>query len=131
MDLVLVESHFMLISRLYTSNSIRKNYFIAACKSIDSSVSIEDVEHDRPFGGVIGIGNSKCDKVFHHFKLFRLHAIFHDAAGYMKETHNKGPGYCYAVPCSTFNSCIMGHVSGLCYCIYLKFFNPLYNLLDF
>ena len=32
---------------------------------------------------------------FCHFKVFRLHAILHDAAGAVRVHSGKGPGYCY------------------------------------
>ena len=34
-----------------------------------------------PFGGLIGYGNSYLDSLTRYSKVFRLHAIFHDAAG--------------------------------------------------
>ena len=34
-----------------------------------------------PFGGLIGYETSYLDSIFRHSKVFRLHAILHDAAG--------------------------------------------------
>ena len=48
-----------------------------------------------PSGGLIGYGNSCMDYFFANSKIFRLHAILHDAAGSVNSTTYKGPGYCY------------------------------------
>ena len=58
------------------------------------------------FGGLIGYGNSCMDYFFANSKVFRLHAILHDAAGSVNSTTYKGPGFCYVLPrfpssCST------------------------------
>ena len=72
-----------------------------------------------PFGGVIGWGNS-CIGYFNS-KIFRLHAILHDAAGSVKSTTHKGPGYCFGLPRFP-SSCFLGHVTGLLFCLYIKVF---------
>ena len=122
MDVSTLEGHFQLASRIYPENTIRKNYFIAACKSLDYKVDIDAVNDENPYGGTIGIGNSRLDIVLRCSKIFRLHAIFHDAAGYMKGRYNVGPGYCYACRWCPINSCLLGHVTGLSYCLYIKTF---------
>ena len=75
------------------------------------------------FGGTIGYGNSYLEFLFRHFKIFRLHAIVHDAAGVMWAHSGKGPGYCYMIGRGP-NSCLLGHVSGLLFCLYVKIFLP-------
>ena len=50
-----------------------------------------------PFGDLIGYGNSSMDYFFTNSKIFRLHAVLHDAAGFVKSTTYKGPGYCYVL----------------------------------
>ena len=37
------------------------------------------------------------DYFFTNSKIFRLHAVLHDAAGFVKSTTYKGPGYCYVL----------------------------------
>ena len=37
------------------------------------------------------------DSVFRYSKVFRLHAILHDAAGAVRVQSGKGPGYCYMI----------------------------------
>ena len=48
--------------------------------------------------------------LFRHFKVFRLHAKFHDAAGEVRAHSSKGPGYCYMIERGP-NSCFLGHVT--------------------
>ena len=64
------------------------------------------------FGGTIGYGDSYLEFLFRHFKVFRLHAILHDAAAAVRAQSGKRPGYCYIIGRGP-NSCLLGHVSGL------------------
>ena len=130
MDIRRVENHFQLISRIYPENSNRKNYFLAACKSLDNYVILDVADNDRIYGGIIGMDNSRLDYFLKHFKIFRMHAVLHDAAGYMREVHNTGPGYCYALENFPINSCVLGHISGLMFCMWQKLFNSLYKQFD-
>ena len=88
------------------------------------------MDQEFPFGGLIGYGDSQLD-IFRFSKVFRLHAILHDAAGAVYLHNGKGPGYCYMIGRCP-NSCLLGHVTGLLYCLYLKLFVPsIFNLVDF
>ena len=83
------------------------------------------------FGGTIGYGDSYLDSVFGYSKVFRLHAILHDAAGAVRLQTGEGPGYCYMIGRGP-NYCLLGHVTGLLFCLYVKIFLPsLFNLIDF
>ena len=58
---------------------------------------------------------------FANSKVFRIQAFLHDAAGSVKSTTYKGPGYCYVLP--RFPSfCFDGHVTEMFFCLYVKFF---------
>jgi hypothetical protein len=57
---------------------------------------------------------------FNRFKLFRFHAVLHDAAGTVKLYYGKGPGYVYPFVNCPISVCWLGHVSGLIYCSYLS-----------
>ena len=82
-------------------------------------------------GGEFGYGHSYLDSVFRYSKVFRLHAIIHDATGAVGLKTSKGPGYCYII-CRAPNCCLLGHVSGLSLCLYIKILSNLYfNLIDF
>ena len=55
------------------------------------------MEQKVKLGGTIGYGDSYLEFLFRHCKVFRLHAILHDAAGAIPAHSNKGPGYCYMI----------------------------------
>ena len=56
---------------------------------------------------------------------------FLDAAGAVRSQSGKGPGYCYVIGRGP-NSCSLGHVNGLLFCLYVKLFLPsIFNSVDF
>ena len=128
----------MSIFRLYPGlkisfehNSVRKNLFLSACFCWDSLLSLREMDQKVKFGGTIGFGDSYLHSVFHYFKVFRLHAILHNAAGAVRAHSGKRPGYCYMIGRGP-NSCLLGYVSGLLFCLYIKIFLPsIFNLFDF
>lgn len=130
MDIFSLAQRFVQVEQIFPENNKRKNYFLAACLSLDSKVSLQDINTNVPFGGIIGIDNSKLDYFLNRFKIFRLHAVLHDASGYMKSKYNIGPGYCYFFKNFPFNSCYLGHFTGLLYCFVLKVGTTYYSLLD-
>ena len=74
-------------------------------------------------GGTISSGNSYLEFLFRQFKVVRLHAILHDAAGAVRAHNGKGPGYCYMLGRKP-KSCLLGHLTGLLFCHYIKLFLP-------
>ena len=83
------------------------------------------------YGGTIIYGDSYLEFLFRHFKVFRLQAILHDAAAALRANSGKGPGYCYMIERGP-NSCLLGHVTGLLFCLYVKIFLPsIFNSVDF
>lgn len=106
----------------FENKNKRLLYFLAACSLFDSELDLPIALKLRPHGGLIGIDDSSLDTVLKHSKVFRLHAILHDAAGFVKDYNSKGPGYIYAFGSGSLNSCILGHLSGLIFCLYLKLF---------
>ena len=109
----------------FQKNTKRKNFFLACCLSISSEVDLLEIDRIAPFGGLIGIGDSTLETVFGGLKCFRMHAVLHDASGFMKTTYSRGVGYCYVFKSDTIlpNSCLLGHITGLVYCLYLKFYH--------
>ena len=81
------------------------------------------MDQKHKFGGTIGYGDSYLEFLFRHFKVFRLHAILHDAAGTVRAYRNKCPGYCYMMRWGP-NSCLLDHVAELLICLYVKHFLP-------
>ena len=59
----------------------QKNLFLSACYLWDGTISLREVEQKFLHGGKIGYRDSYLDSEFRYSKVFRLHAILHDAAG--------------------------------------------------
>ena len=115
----------------FEHNNVRKNLFLSACFCLDSRLSLREMDQKIEFGGTIGYGDSYLESVFGYSKVFRLHAILHDAAGAVRLQTGKGPGYCYMISRGP-NCCLLGHVTGLLFCLYVKIFLPsIFNLFDF
>ena len=119
------------IKMSFEDHSVRENFFLSACFCWDSRLSLRELDQIKIIGGTIGYGNSCLDSVFRYSKVFRLHAILHDAAGAVRSHSGKGPGYCYMIGREP-NSCLLGHVTGLLFCLYVKIFLPsIFNSVDF
>ena len=114
----------------FEHNSVPKNLFLCACFCWDSRISQREMHQKFPFGGVIGYGNSCLDSAFQYSNIFRLHTILHDAAGAVRSHSGKSPGDCYMIGRGP-NSCLLGHMTGLLFCLYVKLFLPsFFNLVD-
>ena len=97
MDVLFLCSVFRLylgIKLSFEHNNVRKNVFLSACFCWDSGISLREMDQKFKFGGLIGFVTSYLDSVFRYSKVFRLHAILHDAAGAVQSHSGKGPGYC-------------------------------------
>ena len=115
----------------FEHNSVRKNFFVSACFCCDSSLSLHKMDQKFKFGGLIGYGNSHLDSVFRYSKVFRFHAKLHDAAAAVRSHSVKEPGYCYMIG-RWPNSCLLGHVTGLLFCLSVKLFLPsIFSSVDF
>lgn len=113
---------FQNLSDEFADVGVRRKYFLAACQMWNPNVDLNFARKLRPYGGLIGIDNSSLDKYLKESKVLRLHAILHDSAGFVKDVTNMGPGYSYVIPCS-IQSCLLGHVTGIIYCLYIKLFH--------
>ena len=134
MDVLLLMSIFRLYPGLKLSfehNSVRKDPLLSACFCWDSRLSVREMDQTFNFGGTIRYGDSYLEFLFRHFKIFRLHAILHDAAGAVRAHSGKGPGHCYRIGRGP-NPCLLGHVTGLLFCLYVKIFLlSIFNSVDF
>ena len=116
---------------LFVQDSARRSLFLSACFCWDSRLSLRETDQKIEFGGTIGYGDSYLEFFIRHFKLFRQHALLHDVAGAVRAHSGKGPGYCYMIGLGS-NSCLLGHVTGLLFCFYVKLFLPsIFNSFDF
>ena len=131
-DVQQVLCHYHYFQKHYPENSIRANYFRAACYHLDYTINPEEIIADCPYGGLISIGDSWLENILGKYKIFRLHAVLHDASGYMKRKFNVGPGYVYSLINISRNSCFLGHATGLLLCTFLKIFRSetIYNNLS-
>ena len=134
MDVLFLISVFRLYPGLkmtFEHKSVRKNLFLSACFCWDCRLSLHEMDQKFNFGGLNGYGNSYLDSVFCYSKVFRLHAILHDAAGAVRSHSGKAPGCCYMIGRGP-NSCLLCHVTGLLFCLYVKIFLPsFFNHFDF
>ena len=95
----------------FRHNSASKNLFLNACYNWNDKISLPEMDQNFPFGGLIGFGNSYLDSIFCYSKVFRIHAILHDAAGAVGSQSGKLPGYCYMIG-QRRNSCLVGNLTG-------------------
>ena len=126
MDVLFLMSISRLLLELKLSfehNSVRKNLFLSACFCWDSRLSLREMDQKFIFGGTIGYGNSYLELLFRRFKMFRLRAMLHDAAGAVRAHSGKGLFYCYIIGRGP-NSCLLGNLTGLLFCLYVKIFLP-------
>ena len=117
--------NFVAVNYCFPKNSTTKNAFLAVCRYIDEHVDLKAVNVNAPSGGKIGPGDSNLDAFFRFSKIMRLHAIFHDAHGYMRTFENVGPGYVYTMTKTQKfqNSMFLGHFSGIAYWTFVKIFH--------
>ena len=115
----------------FEHNSVRKTLFLSACFCRDSRLSLREMNQNFKFCGLIGYGNSYLDSVYRYSKVIRLHAVLHDAAGAVRSHSGEGPGY-YCMIGRGPKSSLLGHVTGLLFCLYVKLFLPsIFNSVDF
>ena len=131
MDVLFLNSVLRLYPGLKMSFEHNTNLFLRACFYWDSELSLRAMDQKLKFGGLIGFGNSCSDSVFRYPNLFRLHAILSDAAGAVRSTSGKCPGYCYMIGRGP-NSRLLRHVIGLLFCLHVKRFLPsIFNSVDY
>ena len=66
--------------------------FLSVFHCLDPKISLREMNELYPHGGLIGYGDSYLDSVLRYSKVFRLHAILHDAGGAVYTEKRKGPG---------------------------------------
>ena len=126
MDVLFLNSVFRLYPGLkmsFEQSSVRKNLFPSACFCWDCGLSLTEMEQKFKFAGLIVYGNSYLDSIVCYSKVFRLHAVLHDAAGAVRAHSGKGAGYCYLIGRGP-NCCLLGHVTVLFFCLYVKIILP-------
>ena len=94
-DLEIIHEIFITLKKTYLENTNHRNYFLAACSLFFFSTT-NDINYDvaiklRPYGGMIGIENFSLDKYLSDSKILQMHAVLHDAAGFVREFYNTVP----------------------------------------
>ena len=77
--------------------TVCKNRFRSACSCWVSRLSLREMDQKLKFNGTIGYGDSYLEFLIRQFKLFRLHAKLHDAAGAVRTHSAKTLGYFYMI----------------------------------
>ena len=127
-DLKTIHEIYKELKKDYSQNGERSVYFLATCQYLDPDLDLDIAMKMRPYGGLIGIDNTSLDKYFKSYKNLMLHAILHDASGFVFEYSEKRPGYSYVLHCPVTNE-YLGHETGLVFCLYEKTFKS--NLFSF
>ena len=134
MDVIFLVNIFRLYLKVkskFCHNCTRKKLFLSACYFWDGTISLRVMGQKFFPGGKIGYGYSYLDSLFRYSKVIRLHAILHHAAEAVQLQTDKGSGYCYTIGRGP-NCCLLGHVTGLFFSLYVKIFLPsIFNLVDF
>ena len=107
----------------FAKSSERKNYFLAACKCMNPHIDLYDVNVKSLFGGLIGVDDSRLERMFSFSKIMQMHALLHDASGFMRRYSNERSGYIYVLGTHSpelLNTCFLGHTAGVFYCCFLK-----------
>ena len=72
----------------FAKSSKPKDYFLAAFKCVNSRIDLCDVNVKSHIAGLIGVYDSRLELIFSFSKTMPMHAVFHDASGFMKR-HSK------------------------------------------
>ena len=51
------------ISQRFVRNTKKKNYVLAVCRSFDKNADLDKINREDTFGGLIGVGDSKLEKL--------------------------------------------------------------------
>ena len=115
---------------MFPTTEKRKNCFLAACKTWDLNIDLEEIGQKFPPGGRIRYGNSLLDFFLARSEIFPLHAILQDSAGALKTKTDERPGYFY-MQRQFLTSCLLGQITGLFFYLYIKVCHPhIFKLLD-
>ena len=109
-------------------NTPSKNSFLGASFFGDSRLFLLEMNQKLILGGNIDYRDSYLKFVFSHFEVLRLYAKLQDTAGAVKAQSGEGIDYCYKIGRGP-NSCSLGHVTGLVFCLHVKLF--LLSILSF
>ena len=115
--------NFVKVTYWFPKNTTSKNAFLTVCLYLDAAIGLHEVNSRAPFGGKIGTGDSLLHNYLKFSKVLRMHAISHDAHGFMRSVHNVGPGYVYTITTEKYlrNSMLLGHIWGILFWTLINF----------
>ena len=117
--------NFAKITCWFPKNPTSKDAFLEVCLYLDETIDLLEVNSKAPFGGKIGAGDSLLHKYLNFSKILRLHAIFHDAYGFIRSNENVGPCYVFTTTIEKYfrNSMLLGHMPDILYSTLMEFFD--------
>ena len=131
MDVIFFMSVFRLypgLKKSFENNSFRKNLFLSACFCWDSRFSLCEIDQDCEYRWTIVMGTRTWSFYFVISKYLDYTQYY---TGAVRARIGKGPGYCYMIGRGP-NSSLLGHVSGLLFCLYVNvFLLSIFNSADF
>ena len=106
---------FVKVTYWFPKNTTSKNVFLAVCLYVDKTIDLNQVNSRASLGGNIEAGDSLLHNYLQFSKVLRMHAIFHDAFGYIRSVNNVGPGYVYTLTTEKYfkNSMLLSPLSGI------------------
>ena len=132
-DWKIIHEIFINLKKTYPENTNRQNYFLISLFffSTTNNINYDVAIKLRPYGGLIGIDNSSLDKYLYDSENFYECMLFYTMPPVLSaKVYNTGPTYCYVSPWKC-NSSLIGHLSGITFCLYIKLKKPkLYHLLE-
>ena len=81
----------------FQHKTVRKKLFLSACRCCNDRLSLSEMNQKFNFNEIFGCADSYLEFLFRNFKIFKLHAMLHDAAGAVRALSGKDPGYCYMI----------------------------------
>ena len=96
-DCGLSNEHFTIVSGSDTvilTQQCSQKPFLSACFIGESRLLLLGLDQKFLFGGTICCEEPYLEFLFRHFKLFRLDAVLHDAAGAVQAHSGQWPDYC-------------------------------------
>ena len=107
--------NFVKVTYWFPKNTTSKNAFLAVCLYLDATIDLHELNSRVPFGGKIAAGDCLLHNYLKFSKVLRMHAVFHDAHGFMRSVDNVGPGYVCTITTEKYfrNSLLLGLISGI------------------
>ena len=108
----------------FRRNTERKNLFLSVCHCLDQKINMREMNILYPHGGLIGYGNSKLDTLVRFSNVFPYTQIYTMQLVLFMQRKEADRVTVTCLDVDPPSSCVLGHITGLLYCLYLKMFVP-------